>query len=110
MNLQKFENHTLLEATETHFNAFRDAFKEAYPSFGSENLILNLNQLPELSTQNLLTFSTFQKKHQRAKKSFVLVYSDADFNEFPDDFQIVPTLQEAKDIIEMEEIERDLGF
>ena len=28
----------------------------------------------------------------------------------PDELVIVPTLQEAFDIIEMEEIERDLGF
>jgi hypothetical protein len=28
----------------------------------------------------------------------------------PDEIVVVPTLQEAYDIIEMEEIERDLGF
>ncbi|MBU2526057.1 MAG: ribonuclease Z [Bacteroidetes bacterium] len=110
MNLQKLEKHTLIEATETDFETFRDAFDEAYPSFVGENLILNLHELQGLSTQNLLTFSKLQKKHRRAKKSFVVVYLHADFNDFPDDFQLVPTLQEAEDLIEMEEIERDLGF
>jgi len=28
----------------------------------------------------------------------------------PDEIVVVPTMQEAYDIIEMEEIERDLGF
>ena len=31
-------------------------------------------------------------------------------DDFPDNFNIVPTLQEAEDVIEMENIERDLGF
>jgi hypothetical protein len=31
-------------------------------------------------------------------------------SELPDDIATAPTLQEAFDIIEMEEIERDLGY
>jgi hypothetical protein len=31
-------------------------------------------------------------------------------NDFEDDFIVVPTLQEAHDYIEMELIQRDLGF
>ena len=33
-----------------------------------------------------------------------------DLNEMPDEIIVVPTLQEAFDIIEMEDIERDLDF
>ena len=31
-------------------------------------------------------------------------------DDFPEDFNIVPTLIEAEDIIEMENMERELGF
>jgi hypothetical protein len=31
-------------------------------------------------------------------------------DEIPDELIIVPTIQEAQDVIGMEEIERDLGF
>ena len=34
----------------------------------------------------------------------------ADLDEMPDEIVVVPTLQEAFDVIEMEDIERDLGF
>jgi hypothetical protein len=33
-----------------------------------------------------------------------------DYNAIPNTLHVVPSLQEAHDIIEMEEIERDLGF
>ena len=36
--------------------------------------------------------------------------SDIDFNAVPAQITVVPSTQEAHDIIEMEEIERDLGF
>jgi hypothetical protein len=32
------------------------------------------------------------------------------FDDIPEEMIVVPTLEEARDIIEMEEIERDLGF
>jgi hypothetical protein len=38
------------------------------------------------------------------------VVSDIDYNAVPDTLTVVPSLLEANDIIEMEEIERDLGF
>jgi hypothetical protein len=34
----------------------------------------------------------------------------SDYNAVPDKLTVVPSLLEAHDIIEMEEIERDLGF
>ena len=42
--------------------------------------------------------------------SFVVVNSEIDVDDFPDNFNIVPTLREAEDVLEMEAIERELGF
>jgi hypothetical protein len=44
------------------------------------------------------------------KKSFVIVISDTDLMQFLINLTVVPSLLEAHDIIEMEEIESDLGF
>ena len=55
-------------------------------------------------------FSDLSKAHQKGKKSFVIVADGIDFNVVPTKLIVVPSLQEAHDIIEMEEIERDLGF
>jgi len=44
------------------------------------------------------------------KKSLVLVAESVDFNAAPQSIIVVPTLLEAQNLIEMDEIERDLGF
>jgi hypothetical protein len=48
--------------------------------------------------------------HKIAKKSLVLVTYSINPNDVPSQLTVVPTQLEAHDIIEMEEIERDLGF
>ena len=40
----------------------------------------------------------------------MIVAENIDFNDVPASLLVVPTLLEAHDMIEMEEIERDLGF
>ena len=58
----------------------------------------------------LKQFSDLAKMHKKNKKSFVVVADDIDFNNVPTSINTVPSLLEAHDIIQMEEIERDLGF
>ena len=55
-------------------------------------------------------FLDMTKTHQNGKKSLVLVADTINFNEVPAKLTVVPTILEAHDIIEMDEIERDLGF
>jgi hypothetical protein len=40
----------------------------------------------------------------------VIVADGIDFTAVPESLVVVPTVLEAHDVIEMEEIERDLGF
>jgi hypothetical protein len=42
--------------------------------------------------------------------SFVIIIKSLDIDALPEAINVVPTLQEAKDILEMENIERALGF
>ena len=42
--------------------------------------------------------------------SFVVVGSGFNIDIFPEKLNVVPTIKEAEDVIEMEEIQRDLGF
>ncbi len=44
------------------------------------------------------------------KKSFVLVTGPLSLKLLPEGLQVVPTMNEALDTVEIEEIERDLGF
>jgi hypothetical protein len=53
---------------------------------------------------------TLSNTHRALKKSLVLVNAAVSTDEIPDELLVVPTLHEAEDVIDMEEIERDLGF
>ena len=57
-----------------------------------------------------MSFLRLCNNHRGAKNSFVIVTDKVNLDEIPDEIVVVPTMQEAYDIIEMEEIERDLGF
>ena len=76
----------------------------------NENIIINLTSLKRLRTHDVIEFLLISNQHRQAKHSFVLVSNKIDLDDIPDELVIVPTLQEAYDMIEMEEIERDLGF
>lgn len=75
-----------------------------------KNVIVNLLNFKTLTKVELLNFLSISKKHKQAKKSFVLVNNSLSIDDIPEDLTVVPTLLEAGDIIEMEEIERQLEF
>jgi hypothetical protein len=79
-------------------------------SFIKHNLIIDLSSYERLVAKDILLFTNFYKKHKKGKKSLVIVASEFDFNSDTKNMIVVPSVLEAHDIIEMEEIERDLGF
>jgi hypothetical protein len=81
-----------------------------YKTFEKHNLIIDLMLYKDFSAEDMKLFMPLSKQHKKAKKSFVIVTSDFDYNAVPSKLTVVPSLLEAHDIIEMEEIERDLGF
>lgn len=89
---------------------FFEAISIELPKLKNHSLLIKLNDAENVTSEDLLKFYHLAQRHKKNKKSFVVVYAAADFGALPDDFQIVPTTQEGEDTIDMEEIERDLGF
>lgn len=81
-----------------------------YPKFKNDNVIVNLSVMNKVTLQDIIEFLEISNMHRHAKHSFVIVTDKANLDEMPDELVVVPTLKEAYDIIEMEEMERDLGF
>ena len=75
-----------------------------------KNVIIDLLDCKSMSLKDLLLFQNVSETHKETNKSFVLVNDSLNPNELPEKMVVVPTLQEAEDLIEMEEIERELGF
>ena len=84
--------------------------KQVEQHYQGKNLVIDLLKYTHLSMEELLELLTLSNTHRANKNSFVLVNSSVNPDLIPYELVVVPTLQEAKDIIEMEEIERDLGF
>jgi len=81
-----------------------------YPKFKNHNIIIKLSSLGNIRIQDVTEFLRLSKNHRAAKQSFVVVTTALNTTETPDEIIIVPTLKEAFDIIEMEDMERDLGL
>ncbi|MEW5675448.1 ribonuclease Z [Flavobacterium enshiense] len=101
---------TILKDTEGNITEFLQKVNNQYEEFKERNLILDITHDKSVDIKGIKTFSDLSKKHKKAKKSFVIVAENIDFNDVPASMLVVPTLLEAHDMIEMEEIERDLGF
>ena len=84
--------------------------EDSYNRFKNDNVIISLSALNKIPLEHIIEFRQLSNKHRKAKHSFVLVTDKVNLDEIPDEIIVVPTLQEAYDIIEMEEMERDLGF
>lgn len=105
------KTHTItIKDTQGDFTSFLMKVTHQYKTFEKHNLIIDLLFYKDLSTSNIKLFLPLSKQHKKSKKSFVVVASDFDYNAVPDKLTVVPSILEAHDIIEMEEIERELGF
>ena len=103
-------NTTTVFQEKVSLATFLSNLREAYPKLRSNNLIINLFSFESLRTGDLLEFLEISNGHRASGKSFVLVSDAVNFSEIPDEICVVPTLREAGDLVEMEEIERDLDL
>ncbi len=110
MKVDQKGHTTILKNTQGDCVAFLEKVTTQHNSFKNQNLILDLSMDKEVKLKQIKLFSELSNAHKKGKKSFVMVVQDINFNEVPTKLTVVPTLLEAHDIIEMEEIERDLGF
>ena len=79
------------------------------PTDNRSDLIFDALAL-SIDTEFLEEYGKLMAHLESDSYSRVLVVSPDQLDAFPDQFNVVPTLDEARDFIEMERIERDLGF
>ena len=110
MIFSKKDNISIITQERASIPELIKKINESFSQVQNDNIIINLTSLDELSLENILEFLPISNKHRGAEHSFVLVNNSIDIDKIPDEIVVVPTLQEAFDIIEMEEMERDLGL
>ena len=89
---------------------FLKAFENIYPKIQSKNIIVSLSDLQMSASDFIEQILKISDSHQKGKRSFVIVSPKAVPDKLPEALICAPTLQEAKDLIEMDEMQRDLGL
>ena len=110
MKVEQKGHTTIIRNTQGNTADFMQKLLHEYHSYKKQNLILDLSHDKELTMDDVKAFSDLSKSHKKEKKSLILVSDNVNYNAVPKNITLVPTILEAHDIIEMEEIERDLGF
>ena len=111
MKIENHKNFVVLEDEKDDILDFASFIERQIPSkYKGQNVVLDLLKYDSLELTELLEFIKTSTIHRKTKHSFVIVNDAIDIDDVPFEMIVVPTLQEAEDIIEMEGIERDLGF
>lgn len=110
MKVEQKGHTTTIKDTQGDVNSFLEKVTNELHAFKTQNLIIDVSHNKSVTLKDIKLFAEASKTHRKNKKSFVVVADGIDFNAVPAKMTVVPSQLEAHDIIEMEEIERDLGF
>lgn len=111
MKITKKENYSIIEDDKNNAKGFANYLENhVYDQIKDKNIIINLLKYGDLNLEQLLTFLSLSNKHRQKNKSFVIVNDTINIDDVPDEMAIVPSVQEAADYIDMEELQRDFGL
>lgn len=108
MKTERKENYLLIRIENESITDFSSDLTKRHEEYQEDNVVVDILKFGELELEELLSFLELSDRHRMERKSFVLVNDAINIDRVPDELIVVPTLQEAEDIIQMEEIERDL--
>ena len=108
MKIEEKSNYILISDgidKNANFEEIEASIKQAE----NQNVVLqaSINDLNNGNIDRLIYISDEKKANGT---SFVIVSKEISVDMIPDSLNVVPTITEAEDIIEMENIERELGF
>ncbi len=110
MHITKTKKYTQLKPEQDSAKDFFTSFMDRYSEFKNEHLVLDFSEKINTKIQDLLLFLDISTTHRENGTSFVIICQDIDIDDIPDEINVTPTFTEAVDILEMDAIERDLGF
>jgi len=110
MIITKTKAFTHLKINHKSISQFFEEFKNRYSEFTDQQLIIDFSEKINIKIEEIILFLNLSNQHRENGSSFVLICEDINIDEVPEEINIVPTFTEALDILEMDAIERDLGF
>ncbi|SNR44511.1 hypothetical protein SAMN06265371_103103 [Lutibacter agarilyticus] len=110
MHITKNKQFTQIKPEQDSVKDFFTDFMNRYSEFKNEHLLLDFSEKINTKIQDLFLFLDISTTHKENGTSFVIICQGIDIDDIPDEINVTPTFTEAVDILEMDAIERDLGF
>lgn len=111
MKITEKENFCILEDDKNNVKGFSNYLENhAYKKIKDKNVVIDLLKYENLSLEELLGFLKLSNKQRSQHKSFVIISNANNIDNVPEELAVVPTLQEADDYIQMEELQREFGL
>lgn len=110
MKVSQTEKCTIIVDDQSDLVSFLMKLTHEFKTFYKQNIVVDLTLYDSLAVKQINGFLKLSDIHKKNKKSFVVVAKNVNFTAISEKLTVVPTIQEAHDMIEMDEIERDLGF
>lgn len=111
MKITEKENYSILEDDKNNVEGFSNYLENhAYDQIKNHNVVIDLLKYNELTLEELLTFLNLSNNHRKQNKSFIIVNDALSIDDIPDELAVVPTLHEAEDYIQMDELQREFGL
>jgi len=103
-------NIAIVHQNQSSVLSLNQEFEQNFELLQSKHVILCLDETQQINKEFLSAISDLSNKFENNNRSFVVVSAALSSDDWPEDIVLAPTQQEAKDIIEMDEMQRDLGF
>ncbi len=111
MQITELENYSLITPTENDLTSFLSEYKTKTDTLKGKHIIIDFLKSFPITAEDLSIFSDISTTKKEEGNSFVLITNAVEIDDIEDEtLSVVPTLVEANDILEMDAIERDLGF
>jgi hypothetical protein len=108
MQIDNKGSYTIITPSETKASLFFDVFSKKKDALKKEHIVLDFLQNINTVLEDILLFLNIAIDCRKNGTSFVIVCIGIPIDDIPDEITVVPTIPEAIDILEIDEIERDL--
>ncbi|MDA8650916.1 hypothetical protein N9L39_02295 [Flavobacteriaceae bacterium] len=103
-------SYDLVEVSEANLPVLAKELLSALKDKVGQHMVIDFSNVLALEIDQISDYQVLLPFFVAAKKSIVLVVPQFNLTEIDSPLSLSPTILEAEDLIQMEEIERDLGF
>jgi hypothetical protein len=108
MQIDHKETHTILTPTEKSITDFYNTLTKEITTLKDKHIFIDFSENFNIETSEILLFLDIANEKRENGTSFVLIIKGINIDDVADEINVVPTMIEALDTLEMDAIERDL--